>query len=372
MEQLYATTTDYIRERLVLEKKIPYIDVLVKKDHETVYRYMDGHDYQPNGKEALYMYSCTKPITAACAMRLLQEGAFDLEDPVEKYLPECKNAFLLDENGNRRALTKTMKVKHLLTMTAGFTYDRETAAIKSLLQATNGAATTREMISAFLQTPLAFEPGTDFLYSLCLDVLGAMIEVVTDCSFAEYIQRTVFDPLGMQNCTFDEKRYGDRILPCYLFENGQYREENLFPLMKLSSRYESGGAGLIATVEDYAKFADTLACGGVAANGYRLLNEDTVRLMHSEQVSKLSVNNTFACIQGKDYGYGFGVRTRKHALPCGIPVGEFGWDGAAGSYVLMDDKNHLSITIGMNILDWPSVVYGDHLEIAKRVYKEFL
>lgn len=367
-----SQTTNYVREKLIGEKKIPYIDVLVKKNHETVYRYADGYGYKPTGGELLYTYSCTKPITAACAMRLLQDGVISLEDDVEKFLPECSNAFVLDEHGNARQPKNKIKIKHLLTMSAGFTYDRDTAPIKDILAATDGNATTREMISAFVKTPLAFEPGTDFLYGLCLDVLGAVIEVAAKMPFSEYVKKNVFAPLGMRDCTFDEKSCEDRILPCYVFKNGVYRQENIFNTMKLSSRYESGGAGLIASVEDYAKFADALACGGCSEGGYSVLGKDYVDLMRGEQISQISLNNTFTCVQGDDYGYGFGVRTRKKPLPCGVPIGEFGWDGAAGMYVLMDCKNSISVTIGLNVLDWPSVFYGEHLEIVKRIYGEIL
>ena len=77
-------------------------------------------------------------------------------------------------------------------------------------------------------------------------------------------------------------------------------------------------------------------------------------------------------MQGKDYGYGLGVRVRKAALDCGIPAGEFGWDGAAGTYVLVDTKNKISVVIGFNILEWPRIFAKDNLAIAERIYKELL
>lgn len=366
---MFEKVSGYIKENLIDKKRIPYIDIIVKKNHQTIYRYMDGYKCKPTGKEILYMYSCTKPITAVCTMQLLKDGKLSLEDKVSKYLPEYENVFILDENLNKVKPKNQIKIKHLLTMTAGLTYDRETLAIKKVLQQTNGKATTRQMVSAFANSPLAFEPGTDFLYSLCLDVMGVIIEVVSGLSFAQYVQQKVFNPLNMSNCTFDEKRLGGQIKECFVYQNGEYKPENLFHLMKLSENYESGGGGLIGTVEDYSIFADTLACGGVCKNGYKLLDKSHILLMSSEQVSKLSVNNSFTCIQGEDYGYGYGVRTRKKALACGVPIGEFGWDGAAGSYVLIDMKNQISISIGMNLLDWPSVFSGEHLNIVKRIYQ---
>ena len=121
--------SEYIKERLIKGKHIPYIDILVKQNHKTIYRYMDGFEYQPTGKELLYLYSCTKPITAVCAMRLMQEGKMSLEDDIALYLPEYENVFLLDENYSRVKPKNRIKIKHLLTMTAGLTYDRETDGI---------------------------------------------------------------------------------------------------------------------------------------------------------------------------------------------------------------------------------------------------
>lgn len=369
---MFERVSEYVKENLIRGKHIPYIDILVKKNHETIYRYMDGFEYQPTGKEILYMYSCTKPLTAVCAMRLLQEKKISLEDEVSQYLSEYSDVFLLDESGNRIKPKGKMQIKHLLTMTAGLTYDRATEPIKKLLERTKGMASTRQVVSAFAQHPLAFEPGTDFLYSLCLDVLGAVIEIVSGMTLAEYMKKIIFLPLKMKDCTFDEKLFDGKIKECYAYKNDTYEFEDLFHLIKLSQNYESGGGGLIGTVEDYALFSDTLACGGVSKDGYELLSKPYIDLMSSEQVSKLSVNNSFTCVQGDDYGYGYGVRTRKKELSCGVPVGEFGWDGAAGSYVLIDTKNHISVTIGMNLLNWPKVFRGEHLNIVKQIYQDLV
>ena len=110
-----------------------------------------------------------------------------LEEDIALYLPEYENIFLLDNNHNRIKPKNRIKVKDLLTMTAGLTYDRETEAIKRVLKETERKATTRQMVAAFAETPLAFNPGSRFLYSLCLDVLGAVIEVVSEMSFADYV-----------------------------------------------------------------------------------------------------------------------------------------------------------------------------------------
>ena len=136
-----------------------------------------------------------------------------------------------------------------------------------------------------------------------------------------------------------------------------------------TSAYESGGAGLVSTVEDYLRFADALACKGMAKNGYRLVKGETLQLLTSKQITGLSVNNGFTCVQGDDYNYGLGVRVRQKPTAWGLEEGEFGWDGAAGSYVMIDPHKELAVFIGMHIREWPFVFTGKHLEIVEKIYK---
>lgn len=154
------------------------------------------------------------------------------------------------------------------------------------------------------------------------------------------------------------------------FETGEVKrteeEKHLIP----TPAYESGGAGLVSTVEDYIRFADALACGGVAANGYQVLGKEALRQLTSEQLKEISINNNFTCVQGGDYGYGLGVRIRQVSTDWGLNKGEFGWDGAAGSYVMMDPKRKISVFIGMHLRNWPLVFKGKHLLIVEKTYKE--
>ena len=117
-------------------------------------------------------------------------------------------------------------------------------------------------------------------------------------------------------------------------------------------------------------FADLLACGGESKNGYRLLKRETVELLRQETIASLGVDNSFTCVQGDDYGYGLGVRVRKRATDWGLPVGEFGWDGAAGTYIMADPINKISIVIGMHLRGWPNVFKGEHLRLVQCVYED--
>ena len=354
-------------EKLCLRQGIPYIDILCYHRNEKVFEYAYGKEEQKS--DFLQMYSCSKPITALAAMILVEKGMISLDDAVEKYLPEVSSAFLLTEDGGEIKPKNKMTIRHLLTMTAGFSYNVKTKPIQDVIKK-NQNAKLRDFIAAFVASPLSFEPGERFDYSLCLDVLAAVIEEVSSKSFSSFVQETIFEPLGMKDSFFDNR-------PCLLPDmyiadnNGQIRLTNNKNYLLCTDAYESGGAGLICTLKDYSIFAQMLANGGVSSTGIRIVDEAVLHSMASEQIEKMSIKNQFTCVQGEDYGYGFGVRVRKVATEWGLPKGEFGWDGAAGSYLMVDPINKISIVIGMHMRGWPFIFQDKHLEIVKLIYKEF-
>lgn len=355
-------------EELKVSTGIPYIDVACCKKQELVFRYFSGDKVE--GKELLYMYSCGKVVTVVAALRLVEEGRLGLDDKVFVYLPEIKNAFILNEHNEKEYVGEQMTIRHLFTMTAGFTYNVETQPILQLVKESEGKATLRDFIAKFVETPLSFAPGTRFQYSLCHDVLAAVVEVVTHKKFSQYVKEVIFDPLGMKNSYFDnsEKQVADIYIA---YENGSVENIHEGKILLPTKSYESGGAGLVSTVEDYLRFANALACKGKAKNGYQVIKEETLQLMASKQTSNLCVNNGFTCVQGEDYDYGLGVRVRNKPTEWGLEKGEYGWDGAAGSYVMIDPLSEVAIFIGMHIRNWPFIFTGKHLSIVEKIYREF-
>lgn len=194
--------------------------------------------------------------------------------------------------------------------------------------------------------------------------------MVSGKKFSSFVQENIFDPLGMQNSFFDNR-------PCSLLEmymadsKGQIRLTDNKNYLLCTNEYESGGAGLVCTLDDYSIFAQMLANGGVSSTGKRIVGEKILHDMASEQIEQMSIKNQFTCIQGEDYGYGLGVRVRKVETEWGLPKGEFGWDGAAGSYLMVDPVHKISIVIGMHVRAWPFVFENKHLEIVKLIYKKF-
>ncbi len=361
-------TVEYI-EKLCKEKGISYLDVRLYKGCENLFFYGVANGARATGKERLYLFSATKPMTVVCAMRLIEEGKLALDDLVESYLPAYKDAFLTDENGNAVPAKKKMTVRHLLTMSGGLSYDVQTKPVRELMQKTGGKPTTEEAVNAFIKTPLSFEPGQQFQYSLCHDVLAGVVEKASGKRFSKYMDEVIFQPLGMTDSGFhiEDKGMYD-MYDCD--EEGKIWQITPSNRLILGDDYDSGGAGVISNIDDYARFAVTLACGGVTENGYRLLKEETLEQIRSTAHADMQVENNFTCVQGDEYVYGLGVRVRKRDTCWGLCKGEYGWDGAAGTYLMVDPHNKIAVVVGMHLMSWPYLFRGEHLKLVQSLYED--
>ena len=335
---------------------VPGTDIVIYKDHEEIFRYQSGYDSLRDGTpvrpDALYhMYSCTKIATCVAATQLIERGEILATDPVYAYIPEFKDIKVRGKNpdGSEYVVSaaNTLTIEHLLTMTGGLDYNLERPGILKVIEETDGRAPTLDVVRALAADPFDFEPGTRFQYSLCLDVIGGLIEVVTGQTVGEYMKNNIFDPLGMTDTSFDldEERIA-RLATQYEYDSklGVAREvektENRF---KFGSEYQSAGAGLISSVNDQILFADALANYGVGKTGNQILSKAGVELMSANHLNS-EVLKTLDMLQAKGYGYGYGVRTNMEPTLVGnlSPVGEFGWDGARGSYFSCDTKNRIA------------------------------
>lgn len=353
-------------EYLIKEKNIPYLDICVGQGQDTIFRCFSDKQGKATGEEQLYLYSCTKPLTVIGAMRLVECGVIGLDDLVEKYLPSYANTFILNEAGEPTPTKNKMTLRHLFTMSGGLTYDIHTQPLQELKKTTSK---TVDIVNGFIKTPLSFEPGARFQYSLCHDVLAAVVEIASGKRFSQYMQEEIFAPLGMVNTGFHNmpQTFAD------MYEataDGGVRQIAPINVLGIGSDYDSGGAGVISRVEDYAKFARALACGGETKDGYRLIGNETLRRIYRKQHSSMAVDNGFTCVQGEEYGYGLGMRTRLKETEWGLPIGEFGWDGAAGAYLMVDPIHKISVVIGMHVLTWPYVFAGEHLKLVQCVYED--
>ena len=335
---------------------VPGTDIVIYKDHEQIFRYQSGfdslRDRTPVRHDALYhMYSCTKVATCVAATQLIERGEILATDPVYAYFPEYRDIKIKVKNSDGTEdvvpAKNVLTIEHLLTMTGGLNYDLNRPGIRRVIAETDGRAPTLDIVRALAEDPFDFEPGTQYQYSLCLDVVGGLVELVSGMSLGEYMKENIFDPLGMKNTSFgmdDEKRA--RLATQYSYDAVNRRamemKKDANPFV-FGTEYESGGAGLVSCVDDQILFADALANYGVGKSGERILSRFGVELMSANHLNE-DVMKTFVMNQAIGYGYGYGVRTNIDPAFGGnlSPVGEFGWDGARGSYFSCDPKNRLA------------------------------
>lgn len=316
----------------------------------------DLESEKPITADTIYrIYSMSKVVTCVAALMLYERGSFLLNDPLEEYLPEFKNpqVYRMTEKGEKyiTSATRPITIKDLFTMTSGLTYEgngseteREVKQAMQLLRKDN-TINVRKLSAALAKIPLAFDPGTEWRYGLSHDVLGALIEVLSGKTFGDFLKEEIFQPLSMNDTFFkipEEKKH--RLSSLYL----RNEEGLLLKSTKMDVQYqpgtlfESGGAGLLSTLNDYSRFAHMLANGG-ELDGVRILGRKTVGLMSANHLTadQLSFYN-WDYLAG--YGYGLGVRIMM-SPPAGgsnSSIGEFGWSGLAGTWVLIDPKEKLS------------------------------
>lgn len=348
---------------LLAEQGMPLCGVTVRKNHEKLFEY----GVNIANDQRLFLYSCSKPITIAGVMRLYERGLIGLDDPVSRYLPAYADAFVM-KGGVKSKPDTVMTIRHLMTMTAGLNYDLKTEPIRRTIA--EGKTDTLSIVNAFVESPLDFSPGWRYQYCLAHDVLAAIAEVITGKPFREYMHEEVFAPLGMERTSYRWQE--DEIAPQYIFHEPTrtYLPEPKTCAYRLTSDYDSGGAGVVSTQEDLSLFVDTMACGGKTADGYQLLKPETIDLIRTEQLPSVAQKPAFACEAGPDYGYGLGVRTRvRMDTGANSGYGEFGWDGAAGSYELIDPENGVSIAFVTHVRNWFPIRQYFHMPIRNSVYE---
>ncbi len=339
---------------------VPGCDLAVYREHELIYRHQAGwrdaaRTVPMRGDEAFLLYSATKVFTTCAAMQLVEQGKMKLDEPVSAYLPAYASLTVNDGDGVRPART-VMTIRHLMSMQSGLNYNGDTPAIEKVMKAHRQRATTRQIAEAKAEDPLDFDPGTDFQYSFSHDVLAAVIEVVSGQRFSAYLREHIWEPLGIHGMAMhinDELR--QRLCALYSYDPRTYslREQTQQEIdERFNPEFESGGGGLIGGVSDYIRFADALACGGQGPDGTRILSPETIQLWSANQLCPRG-RRSFDGWHRVGYSYALGVRTRVDTRIGGPgALGEFGWDGAAGAWVMIDPSNRLSAFFGMHVLNY--------------------
>lgn len=319
----------------------------------------DRESAKPMPTDALFrICSMTKPITSVAAMMLYEEGKFLLDDPVSKYLPEFKNPKVLVKPAKGQPYTipatKEITIRDLLRHTSGITYQwnddlgpmYEKANVASGLLPYDG--TIGDSVKRLAEQPLLFSPGDRFEYSLGVDVLGRLVEVVSGKPLDEFFGARIFEPLGMKDTYFfppEDKLsrlataytyYSDKGLnrfPDEPIREGSFVYSADYPAHGPKKLF-SGGAGLVSTVMDYARFCQMMLDDGKVGSK-RILSRKSVELMSHDQLGKISPDMGF--------GLGFGVDGLKGPLPELGSVGSYSWGGFFYTTFSIDPKEEMIV-----------------------------
>ncbi len=304
------------------------------------------------------MFSMTKPITAVATLILIERGILDYNDNVAKYLDGFKNVTVMDETTKiARPFERGILIRDLLTMTSGLVYPgdwsescRQMATLfnkntESLYEGKGGMSTV-DFCNAMGKVPLTCEPNTRWVYGTSADVLGAIIEVATGKPFGQFLQDEIFTPLGMVDTGFyiPQEKY-HRLAQAYYYNSAN--KHILLDFINLCitnyrtpPKFESGGAGLVSTINDYKQFAKMLINEGTL-NDARILSRKSVELMRTPYLNG-NIEN-----EHKHEGYNYGCLVRvledKQLGGTNASLGEFGWDGWTGNYFCVDPVEKLSI-----------------------------
>jgi len=358
-------------QKYVDEGKLPGVITLVARRGKVVHfeaiGYQNVADAQPMRKDTIVrLYSQSKPITGAAVLILFEEGRFLLTDPVAKYLPEFEGVRVLtgfeDGEPQTEPARPPITIQHLLTHTAGLTYDFFPTPLGGMYREAGvvGAApgvpyeSLAEWTAALAELPLQSHPGTAWNYSVAMDVLGRLVEVVSGMTFRDFLKTRIFDPLGMVDTDFyvpPEKldRFATNYAPTPDGKMTVQDEPSKSPYRSLP-KVEMGGSGLVGTAADYFRFAQMLANGG-ELDGVRILGSKTVELMMSDHLGPDFPPDPLTSLFGllrpgvRSLGYGFGLTgfVVTNAALTGLPIsnGVFSWGGAATTHFWVDPQEDL-------------------------------
>lgn len=338
-------------------------------------------DPAPLQKDDLFrIYSMSKPITAAAAMQLYEQGKFNLTDPVSKFVPELKDVKVLNADGEQVPAARQMTMQQLLTHTTGLSYGfnpKGDPVDQLYVDAKLWAAKDLDEFAVKLgQLPLKFNPGDQWHYSVAVDVTGLIVQRISGQPFDEYLQEHIFAPLGMQDTFFEvpvDKL--DRFLPNHYIDPKtkaltQIPEEGTDAMQdyKKVTLY-SGGGGLVSTIMDYMKFAEAMRNGG-ELNGVRILSPKTVNYMRQNHLPASIVSGGSgesptlgAALRGFGFGLGFGLVTDPVASGVMGSAGEYNWGGAAGTVFWIDPVEDV-VVVGMIQLMGSPYPFRSDLKIA--------
>lgn len=313
------------------------------------------------------IYSMTKPVVSTALMLLHEEGRFQLEQPVAQYLPTFASQQVLAGDGSLVAPARPVEIRDLLTHTSGLTYDfmidKPAAAHYREARVMNDASRTLEAcVDVIAALPLAFHPGTEWHYSVGIDVAGRLIEVLSGQSLGDFLQERIFGPLAMAETGFgvapesldrlaamyglpdligDNYTAADLVHAATTGDNQRRDVSSTYPTDQ-PDVFQRGGLGLYSTISDYHRFAQML-CNGGSLDGVQIAGRKTLELMHTNHLPPALMPWSLLGVENPGMGFGLGSRVMTDVGQFKAPgsVAEYGWAGAAKTYYWVDPAEEL-------------------------------
>jgi CubicO group peptidase (beta-lactamase class C family) len=354
-----ARVGDYIRNE-ISTGKIPGAILLIQQHGRPVcFETFDVRSVEsrlPMTADTIFrIYSMSKPITSVAAMMLVEDGKLSLSDPLSKYILAFADVKVgVEKPGETPALAleplkRPITIEDLLRHTSGLTYGfyGDGAVRKLYAQADlfNSDMDNAEFAEQIARLPLAEQPGTLWDYGHSTDVLGRVIEIVSGQSLFQFEKQRLLDPLGMTETAFyvADKAKGP------LIAEPMPDDRSISPIAgirdpMLPRRWESGGAGMVGTVGDYARFAQMLLNGG-SFEGRRYLKRETIALMTSDHIGpETGIERDYFYFPGATSGFGLGFAVRTSTPPnTAWPTGEYRWDGVGGTFFFIDPADDMFV-----------------------------
>ncbi|MFL2724096.1 MAG: serine hydrolase domain-containing protein [Gammaproteobacteria bacterium] len=393
---------------------LPNISILIKKDNKEILRHTHGYadiekGISVNRKTVYRIYSMTKPVTGVAIMQLIENGKLRLNDKVSKYIPAFKDTKVINLEFQDYVLKpkREITIRDLLTHTSGLTYSwAGEGPVNQIYRKYNirpyyfGAVdaelnkfpgNTCQFSAAAASAPLLHNPGEKWSYGINMDILGCVVEVISGMSFAEYLQKNIFDPLELKSIGFSvNERDRDSFTTLYtsgafsrdgeiVAPSGLNQAELMFskdlrpidtfdksPYLTNSSKLYDGGSGLVSNIDDYSKFAEMLLNGGIL-NGVRIISEASVDLMANNHLSDeiLKDGSAFG-LEGVGFGLTVGTIMNPGVAGTFSSEGEFFWGGAASTIFWVDRKNNVTATMMTQFM--PSDRYPIREELKTLLY----
>ncbi len=368
------------------KNNVPSLSVIITNKDKNIFEQYHGYNHLEkkipfDENSIVRIASMTKPITSLCIFQLIEKNLISLEtklEDIDKRFSKIKIVQLVDNNIKFKKANNKIKIKHLLNHTSGYGYQFLNPEIKYLVDQ-KLLQDIQDDGQDFLDAPILFEPGTKWNYGISTDLLGYIIEKLTNKKLNDYMKENLFDKLDMHNTTFklNENNFKNLAYIYNYIDNGLMINKDIAKYQddRVSRSFDSGGGGLVSTTQDYAKFMRLFL-----NNNNLIISQKSINLMKTNQIGKLEVESISSVDHGlaasldyddsveKKFGYGFMINNNNTLQ--GRPKGSISWSGIFNSFFWIDFKHNIGCAIFMQMLPYLNEIsLKTYYEIETCIYK---